>query len=59
MPGNATRDLLVEHDGTTQISEASTSRGFALAVAADAYGETERWTVLSNKNREAIQIALD
>lgn len=58
-PGNATRDLLVEHDGTTQISEAFTSRGFALAVAADAYGETERWTVLSNKNREAIQIALD
>lgn len=59
VPGNATRDLLVEHDGTTQISEAFTSRGFALAVAADAYGETERWTVLSNKSREAIQIALD
>lgn len=59
VPGNATRDLLVEHDGTTQISEAFTSRGFALAVAADAYGETERWTVLSNKNREAIQVALD
>ena len=58
-PGNATRELLVEHDGTTQIGEAFTSRGFALAVAADAYGESERWSVLTNGSRDAMLSALD
>ena len=58
-PGNATRDLLVEHDGTTQISESFISRGFAYAAPADAYGESERWTVLSNDDRGTIQVRLD
>ncbi|RDZ39529.1 bacterio-opsin activator [Haloferax sp. Atlit-4N] len=58
-PGNATRDLLVEHDGETQISEAFTSRGFVQAAPVDAFGETERWTILSTASREQIRSLLD
>lgn len=59
VPGNATRDLLVEHDGTTQISEAFIYRGFVYAKPVDIHGESERWTVLSNDDRETIQARLD
>ena len=58
-PGNTTRDLLVEHDGTTQITDAFKSRGFVEAAPVDAYGDTERWTVLSNTDRETVQSLLD
>lgn len=58
-PGNTTRDLLIEHDGKTQISDAFTSRGFVYGAPADAFGETERWTVLSKDSRETIQSLLD
>lgn len=58
-PGNVTRDLLVEHDGKTQISNAFTSRGFVYAAPVDAFGKTEHWTVLSNATRETIQSLLN
>lgn len=58
-PGNTTRDLLVEHDGERQISDAFTSREFVYGAPVDAFGETERWTVLSNASRETIQSSLD
>ncbi|EMA41469.1 helix-turn-helix domain-containing protein [Halococcus hamelinensis] len=54
-PGNASRDLLVEHDGETQISEAFFARGFAHAERTDIHDGSERWTLLSNDDRETIQ----
>ena len=58
-PGNATRNLLIEHDGTTQISEAFTSRGFAYAAPADAHDDSERWTLITSNDRETIKARLD
>lgn len=58
-PGNATRDILLEHDGTTQISDAFTSRGFTYAEPAETYSDRERWTLLSNDDRGTIQSYLD
>lgn len=58
-PGNAGREFVVEHDGTTQISEAFTSRGFVYAEPGDIYGESERWTVFSNDDRSTVQARLD
>ncbi|KTG10358.1 hypothetical protein AUR64_12370 [Haloprofundus marisrubri] len=58
-PANTTRDLLIEHDGKTQISDAFTARGFVYGAPVDAFGETEHWTVLSNARRETIQSLLD
>lgn len=57
-PGNATRELLVEHDGTTQISGAFTSRGFAYAEPVDTLDGIEHWTVLTNQDRETIHGSL-
>lgn len=58
-PGNARCELLVEHDGTTQISEAFTSRGFVYAEPGDIHGESERWTVFSTDDRSMIRAQLD
>lgn len=54
-PGNATQELLVEHDGRTQISEAFLERGFAHDKRTDIHGGSERWTLLSNDGRERIR----
>lgn len=58
-PGNATRELLVDHDGTTQISEAFTDRGFVPAEPVDARADTEYWTVLTRHGRDEIEGLLD
>ncbi|AUV82170.1 bacterio-opsin activator [Salinigranum rubrum] len=57
--GNATRELLVDHDGTTQISEAFTDRGFVPAEAVDARDDTEHWTLLTQHDRETVERLLD
>jgi hypothetical protein len=57
--GNATRELLVDHDGTTQISDAFTSRGFVPAEPVDARSNTEYWTLLTHHDREDIERLLD
>lgn len=58
-PGNATRELLVDHDGTTQIATAFTGRGFVLAEPVDARAETEYWTLLTGMGRGRLDDAVD
>ena len=57
--GNATRELLVDHDGTTQISEEFTDRGFVPTEPVDARANTEYWTVLTRHDRDRIEALLD
>jgi hypothetical protein len=57
--GNATREFLVDHDGTTQISEAFTDRGFVPAEPVDARADTEYWTVLTRHDRDEVETLLD
>jgi predicted DNA binding protein len=57
-PGNATRELLVEQDGGTQISEAFTSRGFVFEPVHGKDG-LEHWTLLTNHSKERIRTMLD
>ena len=58
-PGNARSELLVEHDGTTQISDAFTSRGFTYAAPCDTYGDSESWTLFANADRGTVRDRLD
>jgi predicted DNA binding protein len=58
-PGNATRELLVDHDGTTQISDEFTDRGFVPAAPVDTRQNTEHWTVLTHHPRERIDSLLE
>jgi DNA-binding CsgD family transcriptional regulator len=58
-PGNASRELLVEHDATTQISDAFTSRGFTYAAPCDTYGGRERWELFVTADRDDVQRRLD
>lgn len=58
-PGNATRDLLVEHDATTQISDAFTSRGFTYAAPCDTSGGRERWRLYVTADRDVVRARLD
>ena len=57
--GNATRELLVDHDGTTQISEEFTDRGFVPAEPVDARANVEYWTVLTHHDRDRIEALLN
>ena len=57
--GNATRELLVDHDGTTQISPAFTDRGFVPADAIDARGDREYWSVLTRRGRADAERLLE
>jgi hypothetical protein len=57
--GNATRELLVDHDGTTQISEGFTDRGFVPAGPVDARDDVEYWTLLTSHDRDAVESHLD
>ncbi|AUV83062.1 bacterio-opsin activator [Salinigranum rubrum] len=59
VPGNATRGLLVDHDGTTQISDEFTSRGFVHAEPVDGNNGFEYWTLLTNHGRSEVQPLLD
>jgi len=58
VPGNATRELIVGHDGTTQISDAFTSRGFTHAAPCDTHGESESWTLFANMSRDTVKLRI-
>jgi hypothetical protein len=58
-PGNATRELLIENDATTQISDAFTSRGFTYGAPGDVYDGTEHWRLFAQMDRETVHERLD
>jgi hypothetical protein len=58
-PGNATKGLLVDHDGRTQISDAFLSRGFVHAEPVDGNDGNEYWTLLTNHSRSTVRGLLD
>lgn len=57
-PGNAMRDVLVDHDGRMQISNALMSRGFVCAEPIDIRDGREHWTLVTNHDREAVRTNL-
>ncbi|EFW91351.1 bacterio-opsin activator [Haladaptatus paucihalophilus DX253] len=58
-PGNATKGLLIDHDGTTQISDEFLSRGFVHAEPVDGNNGVEYWRLLTNYNREEVESIID
>lgn len=58
-PGDARRELLVEHDPTKQVSDAFTSRGFVYGAPVDVRSGVEHWTLLTKCDRHSIETALD
>lgn len=58
-PGDARRELLVEHDPTKQVSDAFTSRGFVYGAPVDVRSGVEHWTLLTNSDRRTIETSLD
>ncbi|MFC4552169.1 MULTISPECIES: helix-turn-helix domain-containing protein [Halorussus] len=58
-PGNATKGLLIDHDGTTQISDEFLSRGFVHAEPVDGNDGVEYWTLLTNEGRSEVKATLD
>lgn len=58
-PGNATRELLVEQDGGTQITEAFSSHGFVYVEPVDGNDGLEHWTLLTNHDRDRVRAVLD
>lgn len=58
-PGNVTRELLVEHDASTQIASAFTSRGFVYAAPCDTRTNEERWTLYVNTDRETVHARIE
>jgi hypothetical protein len=58
-PGNVTRELLIENDATTQISDAFTSRGFTYGAPGDIYDGIEHWRLFAQMDRETVYERLD
>ncbi len=58
-PGNATRELLVVHDGRKQISQPLTSRGFVCTGPIDIRGGREYWSLATNHDRKTVRVKLD
>lgn len=58
VPGNAMRDLLVNHDGRMQITNALMSRGFVCAEPIDIRDGREYWTLVTNHDRETVRSKL-
>jgi predicted DNA binding protein len=58
-PGKASRELLVTHDPTKQVSDAFTSRGFVYGAPVDIREGVEHWTLLTHDDRHGIEAALD
>jgi hypothetical protein len=58
-PGNATREFLIDHDGTTQIYDEFTKRGFFPAEPVDTRSNTEVWTLLTHHCRDRIYSLLE
>jgi predicted DNA binding protein len=59
VPGNAMRDLLVDHDGRMQIANALMSRGFVCAEPIDIRDGREYWTLVTNHDYDTVQAKLD
>lgn len=59
LPGNAMRDLVVDHDGTMQITPTLMSRGFVCADPIDIRDGREYWTLVTNHDRDTVQTKLD
>lgn len=57
--GNATRELLVDHDGTGFISDWFVDRGFVPAEPIDTRSNAERWTLLTSHGRDRCARLLD
>jgi predicted DNA binding protein len=53
-PGNATREFLIDHDGTTQIYDEFAKRGFFPSAPVDTRSNTEVWTLLTHHPRDQI-----
>jgi hypothetical protein len=58
-PGNATREFLIDHDGTTQIYDEFAGRGFFPAAPVDTRSDTEVWTLLTHHRRDRIYSLLE
>lgn len=58
-PGDARRELLVEHDPRKQVSNAFTTRGFIYGAPVDVRSGVEHWTVMTHSDRHGIETALD
>ncbi|WP_255150202.1 helix-turn-helix domain-containing protein [Halorarius halobius] len=59
VPGNAMRDLLVDHDGRKQITNALMSRGFVCSDPIDIRDGREYWTLATNHDRATVREKLD
>ena len=57
-PGNAMRDVLVDHDGRKQITNDLMSRGFVCAKPIDIRDGREYWTLVTNHDRDTVQTKL-
>jgi hypothetical protein len=58
-PGNATREFLIDHDGTTQIYDEFAKRGFFPAAPVDTRANTEVWTLLTHHRRDQVYSLLE
>ncbi|WP_187432972.1 helix-turn-helix domain-containing protein [Natronococcus pandeyae] len=58
-PGNATRDLLIEHEAGSQISGAFLSRDFVTAQPVNTHDGREQWNLLTMRTRRDVRDTLD
>jgi hypothetical protein len=58
-PGNATREFLIDHDGTTQIYDEFAKRGFFPVAPVDTRSNTEVWTLLTHHRRDRVYSLLE
>lgn len=58
-PGNATVDLLIDHEASSQISGAFLSRDFVHARPVDTRGGSEQWDLLTRRPRGDVYDALE
>ncbi|MDG5778981.1 helix-turn-helix domain-containing protein [Haloarculaceae archaeon H-GB2-1] len=58
-PGNATTDLLIDHEASSQISGAFLSRDFVHARPVDTRDGSEQWVLLTKQTRDGVTESLD
>jgi predicted DNA binding protein len=58
-PGNATADLLIDHEASSQISGAFLSRDFVQARPVDTRNGSEQWDLFTKRSRYDVQNALE
>jgi predicted DNA binding protein len=57
--GNATTDLLIDHEASSQISGAFLSRDFVHARPVDTRDGSEQWTLLTKQTRDGVTESLE